>query len=635
MISNDVYFGTPGNWTLVQSGTGSSWNISPLPLDYFTTYAWQVVAHFDTCDLALSCTFRTEQNPNLIFVTDSLYPQSADYWTGTTDGSTKTDVSEVRGMNLEDGWFMFDISSIPDDAVIDSARFYGYVNYTYYPYWSGTPLPGLNPLTATASELETAIVNNNAQGVAYIYSNESSTFLVGWHDYLMGTTANADIQAGIAQGWFAMGMDSRDNSTSYYINWDGWAQTNVPYMKISYHYSGGPTNTFTDNFDSYTVGEQLACQNSLDWTTWNLQPCDPTTDPFISDNYSWTPNNTVVIQFNNDLVHVFDPAGPITSGQWYASFLAYIPTGKAGYFNTLAVFDGGISPSWAMECYFNQGGAGQLLNGGTVDFTWPQDTWFQVVVRVDLDNDEAEFMLGTDDPLQSIATWQWTRGGTIPLSVDANDLFGATANDEMYVDNYYVSDQPPEIIPVEFSAFTANVSNGNVVLNWSTATEVNNRGFEVQRNSGSGFNTIGFVQGSGTTSQVQNYSFIDKAVAEGSYSYRLRQVDFDGTSAYSNIVEVQVVAPKVYALEQNYPNPFNPTTQINFSLAADSKVSLKVFNILGQEVVTLFAGDMTAGSHFVTFNASKLSSGVYIYKLEANGVNGNKFSAVKKMVLTK
>jgi hypothetical protein len=191
------------------------------------------------------------------------------------------------------------------------------------------------------------------------------------------------------------------------------------------------------------------------------------------------------------------------------------------------------------------------------------------------------------------------------------------------------------IIPVEFTAFTANTSNGNVVLNWSTATETNNRGFEVQKNSGSGFNTIGYVQGNGTSTQVHNYSFIDKAVTEGNYSYRLRQVDFDGASEFSNVVEVQVVSPKVYALAQNYPNPFNPSTQINFSLAIDSKVSLKVFNILGQEVTTLFTGDMTAGSHFVTFNASNLTSGVYMYKLEAKGLDGSSFSSVKKMVLTK
>jgi hypothetical protein len=128
---------------------------------------------------------------------------------------------------------------------------------------------------------------------------------------------------------------------------------------------------------------------------------------------------------------------------------------------------------------------------------------------------------------------------------------------------------------------------------------------------------------------------MDKSVPEGNYSYRLKQVDFDGMATYSNVVEVYVEVPKVFSLEQNYPNPFNPATQVKFSLAVDSKVSLKIFNILGQEVITLLSGNMTAGFHKVTFNASNLPSGVYIYKLEANGVNGNNFTSAKKMVLTK
>ena len=203
------------------------------------------------------------------------------------------------------------------------------------------------------------------------------------------------------------------------------------------------------------------------------------------------------------------------------------------------------------------------------------------------------------------------------------------------VSGRFITPYDRSIIPVELTSFNANVNAGNVVLNWTTSTETNNKGFEVQRNSGNGFETLSFVNGNGTSTQPHTYTYADNNVREGQYTYRLKQVDFDGTSEYSNSVEVSVVQPKVYSLTQNYPNPFNPTTQINFSLAVDSKVTLKVFDILGQEVATLLNGTITSGAHNVTFDASKLNSGVYLYKIEANGVDGSSFTSVKKMILTK
>jgi hypothetical protein len=149
------------------------------------------------------------------------------------------------------------------------------------------------------------------------------------------------------------------------------------------------------------------------------------------------------------------------------------------------------------------------------------------------------------------------------------------------------------------------------------------------------FHTIGFVQGHGTTTNIQNYSFVDQNVVAGKYSYRLKQIDLNGTFEYSNVVEVEVLGVKEYTLGQNYPNPFNPSTTINFSLAVDSKVSLKIFDVLGQEVATLVNGQLAAGSQKVSFDASSLNSGVYFYRIDANGNDGQKFSSVKKMILTK
>jgi len=191
------------------------------------------------------------------------------------------------------------------------------------------------------------------------------------------------------------------------------------------------------------------------------------------------------------------------------------------------------------------------------------------------------------------------------------------------------------IVPVELTSFTASANLGAVELSWITATETNNRGFEVQRSAGGEFETIAFVEGHGTTTQTNAYSYTDKTVGTGSYSYRLKQVDFDGTFEYSNIVEVNVPAPAEFALDQNYPNPFNPSTKIAFRLAVDSKVSLKIFDVLGQEIASLVNGNLVAGGHSVDFDASSLNSGVYLYRIEATGVDGSNFVDVKKMILTK
>lgn len=193
---------------------------------------------------------------------------------------------------------------------------------------------------------------------------------------------------------------------------------------------------------------------------------------------------------------------------------------------------------------------------------------------------------------------------------------------------------PAGSLPVELTSFTAKANLNAVSMSWNTASEVNNRGFEIQRNAGSGFATIGFVQGHGTSAQPNSYSFVDQNVAAGHYTYRLKQLDFQGTYSFSSEVSVEV-SPVTYSLAQNYPNPFNPSTMINFNLRVDSKVSLKVFNILGQEVTQLLKGSMTAGTHQVNFDASKLNSGVYLYRLEATGIDGSSFSSVKKMMLTK
>ncbi|OQY69625.1 MAG: hypothetical protein B6D45_12525 [Ignavibacteriales bacterium UTCHB3] len=191
-------------------------------------------------------------------------------------------------------------------------------------------------------------------------------------------------------------------------------------------------------------------------------------------------------------------------------------------------------------------------------------------------------------------------------------------------------------IPVEFASFRASTVGTTVNLNWSTATETNNRGFQVERSAGATpFVAVGFVEGKGTSTSINEYSFTDANLATGSYTYRLRQMDYDGTYSFSDPVVVEVANPTEFSLSQNYPNPFNPSTLINFSLATDAKVVLSVYNVLGQEVATLVNGTLGAGMHSVNFDASMLNSGLYIAKINASGVNGQSFVSSIKMMLNK
>lgn len=192
------------------------------------------------------------------------------------------------------------------------------------------------------------------------------------------------------------------------------------------------------------------------------------------------------------------------------------------------------------------------------------------------------------------------------------------------------------IVPVELTSFTATSFSNEVIISWSTATETNNSGFSVERMSGnSDFEEIAFVPGFGTTTEPKSYTFTDKNLESGFYSYRLKQIDFDGSFIHTAAVEVEVTTPIEFRLGQNYPNPFNPSTKISFSLATDSKVSLKVFDVLGQEIATLVNEQLTAGVHNYDFNAAGINSGIYFYKIEASGINGNEFSDIKKMILVK
>lgn len=258
--------------------------------------------------------------------------------------------------------------------------------------------------------------------------------------------------------------------------------------------------------------------------------------------------------------------------------------------------------------------------------------------------------------LSSFAISMWiidSDGTNDPFSIMPNNNTNGTRPQQMQYYRYYSStadgiipnsDFVNQALPVELTSFTASVKGKVVTLDWETATEVNNYGFEIQksevRSQESEWKTIGFVEGNGNSNSPKSYSFTDNTASYGSYAYRLKQIDNDGSFDYSNVVEVFVgELPNGFVLEQNYPNPFNPSTKIKFEVEKQSEGTLKVFNTNGEEVAELFSGRLDAGRIYeVEFSASdqsfrlvrNLTSGVYFYQLQTP-----ERTEVKKMMLLK
>ena len=196
-------------------------------------------------------------------------------------------------------------------------------------------------------------------------------------------------------------------------------------------------------------------------------------------------------------------------------------------------------------------------------------------------------------------------------------------------------------LPVELTSFTASVLESKVILNWQTATEVNNYGFEIERQilnqvQNDNWEKIGFVAGHGNSNSPKDYSFIDQEkVAERSRSYRLKQIDIDGKYEYSKEIEIDLGMPNEFSLSQNYPNPFNPSTTIKYSIPKiinnqSSIINIKVYDILGNVVATLVNENKAAGNYEVKFNATNLTSGIYFYHISTGS-----FASTKKMILLK
>ena len=300
---------------------------------------------------------------------------------------------------------------------------------------------------------------------------------------------------------------------------------------------------FEDDFESYTAGAQLACQDSIQWNTWSGIPCDWMEDPFVSNSKAHSGSNSVWIQPYNDLIKTFPN---YTTGKYSIEFHLYIPSGYTASWSQLAVFINSDSTEWGFFAMFDPFGNGNIAAGGlgAAQFSFSYDTWMHNELIVDLNSDWAEYYFEGN----RVHSWQWTLGGggnTIPLQLSVTSILGFDFINPPDSSQWYMDD------------------------------------------------------------------------------YKLVQIDTTvGIKDFS--------VPTEYILYQNFPNPYNPTTTIKYQIPELSFVTLKIYDVLGNEIVTLINEEKPIGSYEVEFDASSLSSGVYSYKLQA----GN-FIETKKMILLK
>ncbi|MBW7889058.1 MAG: T9SS type A sorting domain-containing protein [Bacteroidetes bacterium] len=419
----------------------------------------------------------------------------------------------------------------------------------------------------------------------YMGADEKSTLIypLAMHTVTMSASVNN------ATAFGNNGLLGTDGGAQFYAHWD------ASYLYLGW--SGGRTNYSSDLFYA-----------AIDTDPDGINGTSSAIDNI--DFLSGSPSPDFYVVYENNSAYY---GSPVTNGN---AFEVYNVSG--GNWNWVSRTDGNDNISSKIIFDDSNGEVRLRVAWSTLGVTPSASTKLGLVMWNN--NGSANYMWARvpgDNP----------SNGSTPKTLTHGISFSSTGigvNPSSSGSNYW--------LPVELTSFTAVSKGNNVELQWKTATETNNAGFEVERRLGSEWVKVGFVEGAGTSNTIKEYRYSDVVKANGSIGYRLKQIDRTGAFTYSNVVEVVVAkGPESFTLGQNYPNPFNPTTTINFSVPQTEHATLKVFDITGKEVTTLFNETAQSGQTYnVQFNANGLASGMYLYVLQTptNRV-------VKKMLLMK
>ena len=398
------------------------------------------------------------------------------------------------------------------------------------------------------------------------------------------------------------------------------------YHDFIYPYLGSYGNGSPDSNRFFPV------PGNHDWNTPNLQP-------YI--DYFTLPNNERYYDFTWDYLHFFmiDSDGDEPDGNSENSDQAMWIKNKMENSNE----------RWKIVSLHHAPYSSAQTHGSSSTMQWPYKEWGANVVFAGHDHTYERLIvdsllyfvnglggksLRTDDFSDSTS---WVPGSQVRFAADYGAMLVEAYYDSLIfkfytrtgqlIDNYTI---PSTILSVELKTFTAEVIDNNVTLKWSTRNETNNKGFYIERKLNGKFLKIAFIPGHGTTTKTENYFYCDQNLNRGTYTYRLKQIDFNGASKNSNELNIAVETPNKYILNQNYPNPFNPETKIGFQIIEYGLVSLKIYDILGREIATLLNEFKQPGYYEVNWNAKEYESGIYFYRLTAGD-----FVKTKEMALIK
>ena len=500
-------------------------------------------------------------------------------------------------------------------------------------------------------------INNSPSGVTFTSNAAGGVITIGWFD------ASGNTPLDIASGKL-LNLNFTFNGGFSHLNFvTGQGEIandlGVPYADVIYMNGSVSEPGFIlleDNFD-IAAGEPLT---SHGWAAHSggVTNAISVVSPgltFPDYSHSGIGNAASLTTSGQDVNKMFSDS--IMSGSIYSSMMVNVSSAQS---NGDYIFHYGVNPSNTFEfyarTYVRLAGNGNLSFGiakssvsagnpvSYSDSIFTIGTTYLLVVKYQFNSGEANDVvelfinpaISTTEP-SALVSSSTTQNDAASIGTVALRQGNGSNAAGVIVDGIKVSQTWSGVVPVELTSFSATTKGNAVHLNWVTATEVNNSGFDVQKSSdGKSFFSAGFVSGKGTTTEISNYSFADKNISSGAkYYYRLKQIDFDGTFEYSDVIFVDVTSPKSFSLEQNYPNPFNPSTTINFNLPVDAKVVVRIIDAIGNEIHQVIDNNLTAGNHVYNINLSQISSGVYFYNLEATGIDGSKFSSSKKMMLMK
>ena len=364
--------------------------------------------------------------------------------------------------------------------------------------------------------------------------------------------------------------------------------------------------------------------------------------------------NAVTIDTNGQDVYK-DFSSPKVSGNIFASFLVNVKTAKSSGDYFVSLLSSTSTTSLAARVYAKDS-LGNIAFGlakttETVQyspFVYSKDSTYLMILKYSINagsaNDSVSLFVynssqnvPSSEPLPSIGP----KGGSGADLTDAGRFAlrqgTSSSSPRVTVDGIFVTTSwDNTALPVELSSFNYETLKGNVTLHWTTSSEINNAGFDVERSDVNGqisnvWSKAGFISGNGTSSGSINYSFTDNNLSSGKYNYRLKQIDYNGNYEYFSLnSDVIIATPKNFFLGQNYPNPFNPSTVINYNIPQDSYVKIKLYDNTGREVRTLLSEFISAGYYTINFNVSDLASGIYFYN-----INAGEYTATNKMMLVR